>query len=118
VLQQKVDVRKYLTEKELGSKLLYLTDLQELVGLQQDLLVQKSRHLEALEAIAALMETQVRTAAEYQRTLLDELTKAEQKAAGLLRTSLKRSNARNCNTSPRRSMAWCSSLPFTQLAAW
>jgi hemolysin D len=89
VLQQKVDVRKYLTEKELGSKLLYLTDLQELVGLQQDLRVQKSRYLEALEAMAALMETRIRTAAEYQRTLFDELTKAEQKAAGLAQDVIK-----------------------------
>jgi hemolysin D len=89
VLQEKVDVRKYLTDKELGSKLLYLTDLQELVGQRQDLLVQKSRYLEALEAIAALMETRIRTAAEYQRTLLDELTKAEQKAAGLAQDVIK-----------------------------
>ena len=32
LLQQRVDVRKYLTDKELGSKLQYLTELQELVG--------------------------------------------------------------------------------------
>src|SRR5258708_9253786 len=89
LLQQRVDVRKYLTEKELGSKLLYLTDLQELVGQQQDLLVQKSRYREAGEAIAALVETQIRTAAEYQRTLLDELGKAEQKAAGLAQDAIK-----------------------------
>jgi hemolysin D len=89
LLQQRVDVRKYLTEKELGSKLLYLTDLQELVGQQQDLLVQKSRYREAGEAIAALVETRIRTAAEYQRTLLDELVKAEQKAAGLAQDVIK-----------------------------
>jgi hemolysin D len=89
VLQQKVDVRKYLTDKELGSKLLYLTDLQELVGLQQDLLVQKSRYREVGEAIAALVETRMRTEAEYQRTLLDELVKAEQKAAGLAQDVIK-----------------------------
>jgi hemolysin D len=89
VLQQKVDVRKYLTDKELGSKLLYLTDLQELVGLQQDLLVQKSRYREASEAIAALVETRIRTAAEYQRTLFDDLTKAEQKAATLAQDVIK-----------------------------
>jgi len=89
LLQERVNVRKYLTEKELGSKLLYLTDLQELVGQQQDLLVQKSRYREIGEAVAALAETWIKTGAEYQRTLLDELAKAEQKAAGLAQDVIK-----------------------------
>src|SRR5215467_12503105 len=89
LLQERVDVRKYLTEKELGSTLLYLTDLQELVGQQQDLLVQKSRYREIGEAVAALAETWIKTGAEYQRTLLDELAKAEQKAAGLAQDVIK-----------------------------
>jgi hemolysin D len=74
-LQQKVDVRK-------GSKLLYLIDYQELVGLQQELLVQQSRGKEIDAAIAALNETLAKAAAEYRRTLFDELAKAERKAAG------------------------------------
>jgi hemolysin D len=53
VLDQKVEVRKYLADKALGSKLLYLTDYQELVGQQQDLVVQKSRYREAEAAVAA-----------------------------------------------------------------
>jgi hemolysin D len=89
LLQQKVDVRKYLSDKELGSKLQYLTDLQELVGQQQDLLVQKSRYREAGEALAALVETRIKTAAEYQRTLLDDLAKAQQKASGLAQDVIK-----------------------------
>jgi hemolysin D len=89
LLQERVNVRKYLTEKELGSKLQYLTELQELVGQQQDLLVQKSRYREIGEAIAGLVETRIRAAAEYQRTLLDELAKAEQKAAGLAQDVIK-----------------------------
>src|SRR5262252_7471483 len=89
LLQERVNVRKYLTERELGSKLQYLTDLQELVGQQQDLLVQKSRYREIGEAVAGLVETRIRTAAEYQRTLLDELAKAEQKAAGLAQDVIK-----------------------------
>jgi hemolysin D len=89
LLQERVDVRKYLTDRGLGSKLLYLTDLQELVGQQQDLLVQKSRYREIGEALAALAETRIRTAAAYQRTLLDELAKAEQKAAGLAQDVIK-----------------------------
>jgi membrane fusion protein, hemolysin D len=84
LLQQKVDVRKYLADKELGSKLQYLTDLQDLVGQQQDLLVQQSRYREADAAVAALAETRSKVQAEYRHNLFDELAKAEQKAGGLV----------------------------------
>ncbi len=83
ILQQRVDVRKYLVDKEFGSKLQYLSDMTELVGQQQDLLVQKSRHGEVEAALAALEETRLRTQAEYDRSLFDDLAKAEQKAAAL-----------------------------------
>src|SRR5260370_7880559 len=82
VLQERVDVRKYLFDKALGSKLTYLTDYQDLIGQQQDLAVQQSRMREADAAIAALRETREKTAAEYRHTLFDALAKAEQKAAG------------------------------------
>jgi hemolysin D len=82
VLQQKVDVRKYLMDKELGSKLLYLSDLGDLVNQQQDLLVQKSRYNEADAAVAALVESHAQTEAEYRRTLSGDLATASQKAAG------------------------------------
>jgi hemolysin D len=84
LLQQRVDVRKYLADKELGSKLQYLTDLQELVGQQQDLLVQQSRYREADAAVAALVETRAKVQSEYRRALFEELAKAEQKAGGLM----------------------------------
>jgi hemolysin D len=84
LLQQRVDVRKYLADKELGSKIQYLTDLQDLVGQQQDLLVQQSRYREADAAVAALAETRVKVQSEYRRTLFDDLAKAEQKAGGLV----------------------------------
>ena len=58
--QQRVDVRKYLTDKELGSKLQYLTELQDLVGEQQDILVQQSRYRETDAAVAVLAETRER----------------------------------------------------------
>jgi hemolysin D len=89
LLQERVDVRKQLYQKEIGSKLLYLTELQDLVGQQQDLLVQKSKSREADAAIAALVETRTKTAAEYQRSLFDDLAKAEQKAAGLVQDVVK-----------------------------
>jgi hemolysin D len=86
LVEERVKLRRYLFDRELGSKLVYLSEYQDLVGLQQDLLVQKSRYGEADAAVAALLEARLKLVAEYQRTLLDELTKAEQKAAGWHRT--------------------------------
>ena len=80
---ERARLRRYLFDKELGSKLVYLSEYQELVGLQQDLLVQRSRYDEADAAVRALIEARLKMVSEYQRTLLDGLTKAEQKAAGL-----------------------------------
>jgi hemolysin D len=89
LLEERVNVRRYLYDKELGSRLLYLSDYQDLVGQQQDLLVQKSRYREADAAVAALVEARLKAASEYQRILLDDLTKAEQKAAGLAQDVVK-----------------------------
>jgi hemolysin D len=89
VLAQRVDIRKYLYDKDLGSKLTYLTEYQDLVGLQQEVPVQRSRYQEADAAVAALTETRAQTAAEYRRTRFEELTKAEQKAAGLAQDVIK-----------------------------
>jgi membrane fusion protein, hemolysin D len=42
VLQERVDLRKYLYNKELGSRITYLTEYQDLVSMQQELIVQKA----------------------------------------------------------------------------
>jgi hemolysin D len=89
LLREKVAVRKYLADKELGTRIQYLTDLQELVGQQQDALVQESRFREAGEAIAALAETRIRVTAEYQRKQIDDLAKAKQKTTGLAQDVIK-----------------------------
>ena len=81
--------REHLFNKELGSKLLYLTELQDLVGQRQEILVQQSRYSETDAAIAALVETRSKTVAEYERGLFDDLAKAEQKAAGLAQDVIK-----------------------------
>ena len=75
--------------KELGSKLIYLQELQDLVGQQKEVLVQESRLSESNSAIAALQETRSKTVAEYEHGLLDDLAKAEQKAAGLAQDVIK-----------------------------
>ncbi|SIO34870.1 hemolysin D [Bradyrhizobium erythrophlei] len=89
VLQERVDIRKSLLEKALVSKVTYLTEYQDLVGLQQDLVVQQSRLREADAAIALLKETREKTSAEYRRTTFDALSKAEQKAASAAQDVIK-----------------------------
>jgi hemolysin D len=83
VVQQRVDIRRTLMEKELGSKLTYFETLQQLVEQQEDVGVQKSRLRESVAAVAALVETRAQAEAEYRHSLSDELAKAEQKASGL-----------------------------------
>jgi hemolysin D len=89
VIQQRVDIRKTLMDKELGSKLTYFEILQALVEQQEDLVVQRSHLQEAEAAAAAIHETRGQTEAEYRHTLSDELAKAEQKATGLAQDLIK-----------------------------
>jgi hemolysin D len=89
VIQQRVDIRKTLMDKELGSKLTYFETLQLLVEQQEDLAVQKSHLQEAEAAAAAIRETRGQAEAEYRHTLSDELAKAEQKANGLTQDLIK-----------------------------
>ncbi|TPJ28713.1 HlyD family type I secretion periplasmic adaptor subunit [Mesorhizobium sp. B2-8-3] len=79
VLQERVDIRKKLVDNALASKVDYLSEYQELVGLQQDLNLQQSRLREADAAIAVLRETKEKTAAEYRRATYDALAKADQR---------------------------------------
>ena len=89
VIQPRVEIRKTLMERELGSKLSYYETLQLLVEQQEDLGVQKSHVNEAEAAVAAIRETRVQATAEYRHTLSDELAKAEQKASGLAQDLIK-----------------------------
>jgi hemolysin D len=88
-LQERVNVRKSLYEKQVGTKLAYLSEFQDLAGQQHELLVQQSRRREADAAIEALAETRSKAEAEYRRILFDELTKAEQRSAGLAQDLIK-----------------------------
>jgi hemolysin D len=83
ILQQRVDIRRQLYEHETGSKANYLELMQSLVEAQQDLQVQRSRTNEAKAAVAALIESEQQSQAEFQRALYGELTEAKRKAAGL-----------------------------------
>jgi hemolysin D len=88
-LQQRVEIRQQLFQKELGSKITYLTEFQDYVAQQQEILVQQSRSSEADAAIAVLMETRAKAVAEYERGLFEGLAKAEEKAAGLTQDVIK-----------------------------
>jgi hemolysin D len=89
VIQLRVDIRKTLMEKEIGSKLTYYEILQLLVEQQQELAVQNSHLLEAEAAVAAIRETRAQAIAEYSKGLSDELAKSEQKANGLAQDLIK-----------------------------
>jgi len=89
VIQQRVDIRKTLMEKELGSKLTYYEILQLLLDQQQELAVQTSRLREAEAGADAIRETRRQAVAEYQRALSDDLAKSEQKAGGLAQDLIK-----------------------------
>jgi hemolysin D len=89
VAEQRVDVRKQLWDQKLGSKLVYLTDLQDLVSQRQELLVQQSRLREAEAALAAVQETRAQTLAEYRRNLSSDLATAETKAGALAHDLIK-----------------------------
>jgi hemolysin D len=83
ILQQRVDIRKGLADKELVSKITYLETLHQLVDQQQDHKVQESRYREAEAAVAAIIETRAQAEGEFRRTLSSDLVEAERKVAGL-----------------------------------
>lgn len=89
ILRQRFDIRRTLMEKDLGSKLLYLQEQQELVNSEKELLVQKSRYAEAEAAVGAITATREQIAAEFRHKASDELSKAEQKVASLTQDLVK-----------------------------
>jgi len=83
LIQERVNIRKYLADKELGSRLTYLETAQQLTENEKDLAVQKSRLQEADAAIAAITESRAQADAEFRSKLFGELAEAERKAEGL-----------------------------------
>jgi hemolysin D len=89
VLQQRYDIQKALVDKQLVSKLTYLSEFQELIGQQQDLAIEQSQLKEADAAIAALRKSREQAVAAYRHSLLDGLAKSEQRAAELTQDVIK-----------------------------
>ena len=89
VIQPRVEMRRTLMEKDLGSRIAYLETLQLLVERQQELGIQSSQLQEAAAAVSAIRETRSQAVAEFRRALSDELAKGEQKAIGLAQELIK-----------------------------
>lgn len=89
VIQARVDMRRILMERDLGSKIAYLETLQLLLEQQKELGVRKSHLQEGEAAVAAIRETRRQAEAEYRRMLSEELAKSEQKASGLAQELIK-----------------------------
>ncbi len=98
LLQQRVDARKSLLDKEYAQRLQYLQEAQDLVEHQQELQVQKARLVEAEGALASLREQRLQAGAEYRRTNLADLSQAEQKAASLQEELVKAEEHRQLQT--------------------
>jgi hemolysin D len=83
ILATRLKMRKYLSDKEYGSKLETLSAQQDLVEHQQELEVQKGRLAEAEAGVAALKEQRMQAEAEFRHKILDDLSETEQKASSL-----------------------------------
>lgn len=88
-IEQRVEIRKSLADKELGSKLTYLENIQQLNETRYELAVQRKRYEEATAAIATVVEQRAQAVAEYRRTRAAELAEAERKAIGLREDMIK-----------------------------
>ena len=83
MVEERVDILKGLSDKQLTSKLTYLETSQLLAENEGDLLIQKSRLDEARSAVTAIVDTRAEAVAEYHRKTFAELEEAKRKAAGL-----------------------------------
>ena len=86
VVQQRVDIRKTLMERELGSKITYFEILQLLVEQQEELSVQKSHLLEAEAAAAAIRETRGQATLNTAARFPTNLPRASKRPTGWPRT--------------------------------
>jgi len=89
ILQQRVDIRKYLADQGYGSKITYLETLSDLVQQQKELPVEQSHLAEAGAALQAIDDARAQSIQEYRRTRYAELAAAEQKEAGLAQDVIK-----------------------------
>jgi len=87
--RQAEETRKYLYEHQYGSKLTYLQAQQELTESERELVVQKNRLAAARAAVQAVAEQRRQSEAEYRRTLLGDLARAQERAEELAQDLVK-----------------------------
>lgn len=83
IIDQRLEIRKYLVDQALGPKQAYLETLQQLTENQKDTAVQRSRLAEANAAVATIEANRAQAVAEFHRTAYTELADAQRKATGL-----------------------------------
>ena len=89
LLRERADTRRYLFDHQYGSKITYLETQQQLVEMQRDLIVQNDRLHEADAARQGILEQKSRTEAEFRHSVLDDLTRAQDKASSLAQELVK-----------------------------
>lgn len=89
LISERADIRTYLSEKQLTSKLVTLEAQQQRVSTTNEINVQTEKLVEANAGAAALERDRARSAAEFARAMLTSLTEIETKAAGLQQEVIK-----------------------------
>ena len=77
LLAEQRDIRAAYLQREWGNRLTYLQTQQQLVEAQHELEVQKEKWDETVQALASLQQQRVQAQAEYRKSLLIDLAKAE-----------------------------------------
>jgi len=98
LLRGQRDIRETLLHNEFGSKLLYLQAQQQVVEQEHELTVQHQRRDETGEALGALAQQRAQTAAEYRKSLLADLAKAESQASEHRQDQVKAAERRRLQT--------------------
>ena len=118
IIKERVDIRKSLADKELGSRLSYLEAFQQFTENERDLVVQKSRLQEADAALAAIVQTRAQTERNSSVRCLANSTRRNARPAALPTIWQKPSSAAGISCLLPRSTAWCNSSRCTPSAGW
>ena len=83
LIRERVEARRYLVDREVGSRLTLLSERQELSNTERELAVQKSRKAEVEAALAIASAALRQGTADFRRNMLNDLSEARQKVATL-----------------------------------
>lgn len=83
LVRERVEARRYLVDREVGSRLTLLSERQELSNTERELAVQKSRKVEVEAALAIASAALRQGIADFRHNVLNDLSEARQKVATL-----------------------------------